>query len=86
LGSVEGRYVLDDFMVARNPEAESSLPYLVFVPIDGCTWLKARETWPRSSRVYCHLAADVDVGALDVLERIAVLSCEPRGPVVDLLL
>jgi hypothetical protein len=51
---------------ARNPEAESSLPYLVFVQIDGGTWLKARETWPCSSRVYCHPAAEVDVGALDV--------------------
>ena len=31
-------------------------------------------------------AAGVDVGALDVLERIAVLGCERRGPLVDLLL
>jgi hypothetical protein len=78
--------MLDAFIVARNPEADSSLPYLVFLPIDGGTWLKARETWPRSSRVYCHPAGDVDIAALDVLERIAVLSCQRRGPVVDLVL
>jgi hypothetical protein len=77
--------VLDAFIVARNPEADSSLPYLVFVPVEGGTWLKAHETWPRSSRVY-HPAQDVDVAALEVLERIAVLSCERRGPVVDLVL
>jgi hypothetical protein len=78
--------VHDAFIVARNPEADSSLPYLVFLPIDGGTWMKARETWPRASRVYCHLTDGVDVETLDVLERIPVLSCERRGPVIDLLL
>jgi len=48
--------------------------------------LKARETWPRASRVYCHATAPVDVATLEVLERIAVPSCERRGPVVELLL
>jgi hypothetical protein len=84
--SVEERLVNDVFIVARNPEADSSLPYLVFLPIDGGTWLKARETWPRSSRVYCHPADGVEPSALEVLERIAVLSCERRGPIVDLIL
>jgi hypothetical protein len=78
--------VLDAFIVARNPEADSSLPYLIFLPFDGGTWMKARENWPRSSRVYCHPAGEVDVSALDVLERVGVLTCERRGPVVDLVL
>jgi hypothetical protein len=82
----EKRDMPDAFIVARNPEADSSLPYLVFLPLEGGTWLKARETWPRSSRVYCHPAGEVDAAALDVLERIAVLSCQRRGPVVDLVL
>ena len=77
---------MEAFIVARNPEADSSLPFLVFLPVDGGTWLKARETWPRSSRVYCHPAGDVDVSSLDVLERVNVLTCERRGPVVDLIL
>lgn len=78
--------MIEAFIVARNPERDSSLPYLVHVPLDGGTWFKARETWPRASRVYCHPADEVDVAALDVLERIAVLSCGRRGPVVDLVL
>jgi hypothetical protein len=83
---VEAPHVLDAFIVARNPEADSSLPYLVCLPIAGGTWMKARETWPRSSRVYCHPTENVDVAALDVLERVPVLSCERRGPVIDLVL
>ena len=62
--------MLDAFIIARNPEADSSLPFLVHLPVDGGTWLKAR----------------ADVAVLDILERIAVLSCERRGPVVDLVL
>lgn len=84
--SVEGAFV-----VAKNPEAETSLPYLVFVPFDGGLWLKARETWPRSSRVYCHRLGPRDIAALDlaaltVLERVDVLSCQRRGPVLDIVL
>src|SRR2546425_4411361 len=41
------------FRVARNPDAESRLPYLIWLPIEGGLVLKARETWPRASRVFC---------------------------------
>ncbi len=78
--------VLDAFIVARNPEADSSLPFLVYLPCEGGTWLKARETWPRSSRVYCHAVEGVDVAALEIIEQIRVVSCERRGPVLDLIL
>ena len=42
------------FAVARNPDRESKLPYLIHLPIEDGQVLKARETWPRSARVYCH--------------------------------
>jgi len=46
-----------DFVIARNPDGESSLPYLLRIPLGprGVV-LKARETWPRTSKVYCHRA------------------------------
>jgi hypothetical protein len=34
------------FVVARNPDPESKLPYLVRLPIDGGLVLKSREDWP----------------------------------------
>lgn len=43
-----------EFVVARNPQADSKLPYLVRLPLEGGLVLKARETWPSSARVYCH--------------------------------
>lgn len=42
------------FLIARNPDDESSLPYLLRLPIDGGVELKARERWPVTARVYCH--------------------------------
>jgi hypothetical protein len=35
------------FRVARNPDPESRLPYLIWLPIEDGLVLKARETWPR---------------------------------------
>jgi ERCC4 domain len=44
-----------EFVIARNPEEGSSLPYLVRLPIgaDGIV-LKVRDVWPRAAKVYCH--------------------------------
>ena len=41
--------VAKTFVVARNPDADSSLPYLIRIPLGprGIV-LKARETWPRT--------------------------------------
>lgn len=37
---------LPEFVVARNPDTDSTLPYLIHIPLgpDGVV-LKARETW-----------------------------------------
>jgi hypothetical protein len=77
---------LAEFIVARNPDAESSLPFLLFIPHLGGLWLKAKEMWPRSARVYCHPAEVPDPAALEILERVAVTQCERRGAAIDLVL
>lgn len=76
----------EDFLVARNPDADSKLPYLVRVPLPGRpVVLKAREPWPRTSKVYCHRAEGWPADA-DVVERVPVRSCERRGGAIDLVL
>ena len=74
------------FRVARNPEPGSTLPYLIWLPLgaDGLV-LKARDTWPRTSRVYCHRAQEWPDDA-DVIEQVAVKSCVRKGVAVDLVL
>src|SRR5665811_215966 len=73
-------------VIGRNPDPDSSLPFLVRLPLgrDGLV-LKTRETWPRTSKVYCH-RADGWPEDTEVLERIPVRTCNRRGPAIDLVL
>lgn len=74
------------FVVARNPDPESTLPYLVSVPVaGGGLILKARDTWPRTAKVYCHRSDEWPDGA-EIVEEVPVLSCVRRGVAVDLVL
>jgi len=77
---------MSDFVIARNREAGSKLPFLLRLPLaDEALWLKAKESWPRSARVFC-FPAKPPGDELDVLERIPVVSCRRNGPAIDLVL
>jgi ERCC4 domain len=73
------------FILARNPDSESSLPYLLRLPIDDGLLLKARERWPATARVYCHPLEEWPDRA-EVLEQVEVRSCARRGRAIDLVL
>jgi len=78
--------VPDEFVVARNPEPDSALPYLLRIPLgERGVVLKAREPWPRTSKVYCHRAEDWPADP-EVVERLPVRSCVRRGAAIDLVL
>ena len=74
------------FVIARNPEPDSRLPYLLWVPLgDRGLVFKAGDVWPRTSAVYCHPVEDWPA-EVEVLERIPIRSCLRRGAAVDLVL
>jgi hypothetical protein len=75
-----------NFVVARNPDPDSRLPYLVRLPIDGGLILKVRDTWPRTSRVFCARVDDGWPADAEVLEEISVTLCQRRGVAIDLVL
>lgn len=77
---------VEDFIIARNPDAGSALPYLVRLPLgpNGVV-LKVRDTWPRTAKVYCHPSSDWDDG-VEVVERVPVRTCVRRGAAIDLVL
>ncbi len=77
---------VEDFIVARNPDGDSALPYLVRLPLGphGVV-LKVRDTWPRTAKVYCHPSQDWD-DSVEVVERVPVRSCVRRGAAIDLVL
>lgn len=79
-------HVPDDFVIARNPDPSSRLPYLVRIPVDELgIVLKVRETWPRIAKVYCH-RADGWPDDAEIVERVPVRRCIRRGAAIDLVL
>src|SRR5680860_1372569 len=76
---------VDDFIVARNPEEGPTLSFLLRLPLGpGGIVLKARDTWPRTAKVYCHPAEWPPDP--EVVERVPVRSCVRRGAAIDLVL
>jgi ERCC4 domain len=74
------------FEVAANPDPDSSLPFLIRLPLpDGELVLKARDSWPRTAKVYCHRTEEWPKHP-EILERVAVRSCRRRGVAIDLVL
>jgi hypothetical protein len=74
------------FLVARNPQKDSQLPYLVRLPLEGGLVLKARAPWPVTARVYCHRFEEAWPQDAEIVERTPVLLCQRRGAAVDLVL
>ncbi len=75
------------FEVAANPDPDSTLPFLIRLPLpDGHLVLKARDSWPRTTKVYCHRAEEGWPEQPEIIERIPVRSCQRRGVAIDLVL
>lgn len=73
------------FRIARNPDPDSTLPYVLSVPVGASPLvLKAKDTWPRTAKVYCH-RGDWPEPA-EIVEEVPVRSCVRRGVAIDLVL
>ncbi len=75
-----------NFVVARNPDPDSRLPYLVRLPIDGGLILKVRDSWPRTSRVFCARVEGGWPAEAEIVEEVPVTLCRRRGVAIDLAL
>lgn len=77
--------VASTFEIARNPEEDSRLGYLLRLPLpDGEVVLKAGDTWPRTKALYCHLADWPE--RPEIVEAVPVRACRRRGVAIDLVL
>jgi hypothetical protein len=74
------------FEVASNPDPDSTLPFLIRLPLPtGELVLKARDSWPRTAKVYCHRAERWPENP-EIVERVPIRSCQRRGVAIDLVL
>ena len=74
-------------VIARDPDGESRLPYLLRVPLGDGLVFKAGGTWPRTRAIFCYPVERTDWPAdAEVVERVPVRSCRRRGAAIDLVL
>ena len=72
------------FLVAGNPESDSTLPYLVRLSRGESFVLKAGDDRLRTVKVHCH-RAEAWPDPVEVLQEVPVRSCARRGVAVDLV-
>lgn len=77
---------VNTFVIATNPDPDSTLPYLIRVPVGEGLVFRARDTWPRTKAVYCHPVDPDEMRGAEVIETVPVRSCVRRGAAIDLVL
>jgi hypothetical protein len=74
-------------LIARNPDPDSRLPYLLRVPLGGGLLFRTAGTWPRTNALYCYPVPDGEWPAdPEIVEQVPVRSCVRRGAAIDLIL
>jgi hypothetical protein len=75
-----------ELVIARNPDPDSSLPYLLWLPIADGLVFRTKDTWPRTSALYCHpVPATEWPFDADVVERVPLRTCTRRGAAIDVV-
>jgi len=76
-----------ELLIARNPDPDSRLPYLLLLPLAGGMVFRTSGTWPRTSALYCYpVSADEWPDDPEIVERAGLRSCVRRGAAIDLVL
>ena len=75
-----------ELLIARNPDPDSTLPYLLRLPIGDGLVFRTKGTWPRTSALYCHPVPGADwPDPPDIVERVPLLACTRRGAAIDVV-
>ena len=78
---------MDELLIARNPDPESRLAYLLRVPLHGGMVFRTSGTWPRTKALYCYpVAEDEWPMDPDIVERAPIRSCVRRGAAIEVVL
>lgn len=76
-----------ELLIATNPDPDSRLPYLLWLPLGAGILFRTSGTWPRTKALYCHpVPTEQWPEHPDIVERVALRSCARRGASIDLIL
>jgi hypothetical protein len=88
--AVRGRGCQDagvELLIARNPDPDSRLPYLLRLPIGGGMLFRTSGTWPRTSALYCYPVPISEwPDQPELVERAPLRSCARRGAAIHVVL
>jgi ERCC4 domain len=74
-------------LIARNPDPDSRLPFLLRLPLAGGMVFRTAGTWPRTNALYCYpVSCDEWPDEPDIVERADLRSCVRRGAAIDVVL
>jgi hypothetical protein len=75
-----------ELLIATNPDPDSTLSYLLRVPLGVGIILRTAGTWPRTKALYCYpVPADEWPDNPDIVERVPLRSCARRGAAIDII-
>jgi hypothetical protein len=75
-----------ELVIARNPDPDSTLPFLLRLPIGGGLVFRTKGTWPRTSALYCHPVPAAEwPDQPDIVERVPLRACARRGAAIDVV-
>ncbi|MDQ6617876.1 MAG: hypothetical protein M3083_24805 [Actinomycetota bacterium] len=75
-----------ELLIARHPDPDSTLPYLLRLSIADGLVFRTKDTWPRTSALYCHPVPVSEWPAEpEIVERVPLLACARRGASIDVV-
>ncbi len=75
-----------ELVIAVNPDPDSSLKYLMWVPLGEGRVYRTSDTWPRTKALFCYPVDRSEWPAdPEVVERIPLRSCTGRGAAIDVI-
>lgn len=77
---------MKELLIATNPDPDSTLAYLVRVPLGDGIVLRTAGTWPRTKALYCYpVPASEWPDIPDIVERVPLQACTRRGAAIDIV-
>ncbi|MFF0241016.1 ERCC4 domain-containing protein [Rhodococcus pyridinivorans] len=74
-------------VIARNPDPESRLPFLLRLPLSDGLVFRTSDTWPRTKALFCYpVPADEWPEDPEIVEQVRLRSCVRRGAAIDVVL
>jgi hypothetical protein len=75
-----------ELVIARNPDPDSALPFLLRLPLGDGLLFRTKGTWPRTGALYCHPVPMADWPERpEIVERVPLRACSRRGAAIDVV-